>query len=277
MPSGALSAAYLRRSTPLLPAGSIGCHVRSRRNRAPCSISVEVLSRYLYEQELMAVVLKAAGHLAKEHAAALSDAGACEAVVQVLNAYAHQPSTLWWYLNVVADLAQHDDVRGRLCAADPGPAVIRAMQLFPPVVKVQMGGILAITPLTRSGAYSRQLADIGSREVMTAIELALSSPHTVAFGLAGLAVLAEAEGFSDRLGPACAGAVAAVDAYADLEAIAKTGVLAISHLANATANLPLLRQCGALETVTAAVQRYPQNEDILIEASAVLAKLGEEG
>ncbi|KAG5180108.1 armadillo-type protein [Tribonema minus] len=239
-------------------------------------IVVELLSDNIDQPPIVLAILTAIGGLARQHGVHFSAVGACEAVVQALNAYADDLDVQRSCVQALSMLPGNEEVNSRLCAADPGPGVIRAMRSFPADANIQLHGIVIVTKLEIGrNAYSRHLLDLGSCElVVAALNQCMHSPLRITVALSALCVLICHSGYCDNLGPTCATAVEAVDAYPDHDLVAKNGLSAIRHLSSSSAaNCALLLRCGALETVAAAARRYPQSAQLLSNADDVIAKL----
>ncbi|KAG5191881.1 hypothetical protein JKP88DRAFT_294632 [Tribonema minus] len=240
-----------------------------------CTFVLAVLQANPQSAHTTGMALSAAGVLAPQHEIDLTANGACEAVMEALNAHVGHCRIQLQGLSVLVVLAHAREARLKLVAADAGAAALRAMRAFPADPLLQFSAVSTVASLTMdSEAYAAQLAGIGGCAlVIAALGTCLRTAEHQQTALLALAVLAASPAASRAdAAAACAAAVASLSAYPDDEGVNVAALLALASLARA-AHATVLHDCGVRDVVTCATQRYPHSRNIQAFGEQVLQRL----
>ncbi|KAG5188787.1 hypothetical protein JKP88DRAFT_303728 [Tribonema minus] len=224
---------------------------------------------------LMAAGSLTAGATRVQLEADLIASGACEAVVQLLNAHASSRQVQIQGLAALGVLVSSDEARVRLITADAGATAIRAMREFPAESMIQRTATSTILHLALgSDAYAAQLVDMGSFALVTAaLNTCFDRPDPKFTALQAICILvASMQASRVDLASACAATVAAMNAHPDNEDVNEAGLLALERIAHVT-SCTVLHNCGVQATVVNAMQQLPYNESIQDSGEHILQQL----
>ncbi|KAG5191874.1 hypothetical protein JKP88DRAFT_294622 [Tribonema minus] len=255
--------------------GAVPINARRLAAGGACTFVLAVLHANLDNALSVRTALSAAGVLAAQHEIDLTANGACEAVVQALNAHAGHCRIQLQRLSVLVMLTHVGAARLRLVAAGAGAAAVRAMRAFPADTQLQCHATSIILCLSMDNeAHAAQLTGMGGCALVTAsLSTCWNHAEHQHTALLTLAILAASPAASRAdAAAACAAAVASLSAHSDVEVVNLAALLLLASLAGIT-NASALYDCGARAAVASAMQCYPHSQNFQTCGEQVLQRL----